>query len=256
MPREKDDREGSSPVPGGEREDGAAPNVAPIRTVDIDQIEPNDWNPNVEDATTFNELVRNIEEHGFTGAIEVVELDSGRYRIIGGEHRWKAAKLLGIKQVPISVAPWDEDTQKIETFKLNLLKGKVDPAKFTAMWNSLVLKYGEDQLRRMMGLQGRDAEFRRLLKRVKQSLPEEVQQQIEARGDKIRNVEDIAAVVNSIYATYGSTLDSGFMLFSYGGQTHLMVKMTKDTFAAVKAMADDCQARGEDVNTEILRRLA
>lgn len=210
---------------------------------------------NVEDPVTFNDLVDDIKQSGFGGAIEVVPLGDGVYRIIGGEHRWKAAKLAGLKAIPVSLHFWDEDLQKIETVKRNLLHGKLDPHKFTTMFLALEKKYGRDNLRKLMGLGQRDAMFRQLMKDVTKGLPERVQNEIEKRADKIRNVEDLAAVVNALYSKFGATLDHSYMLFSFGGRTHLMVKMDAKTFSVVRKLVEGWTAEEKDVNEEIVKRL-
>jgi ParB/RepB/Spo0J family partition protein len=233
----------------------SGPVAAPIKIVSIDALQPNVWNPNVEDPDTFNELVENIKLHGFTGAIEASPNEDGTFTIIGGEHRWKAAKLAGLRQVPVSIVAWDLDVQKIQSVKLNLLRGRLDPSKFTKLFHSLELKYGRERLRQLMGLGAKDAMFRQLLKEVKSTLPQSVQDQIEKRSDKIRNVEDLAAVVQSLYAQYGNTLEYNFCLFTYAGKVHLMIKMDKTTFEAVKELAAQCAGEGTDINAEVVRRL-
>src|SRR3972149_8307446 len=65
--------------------------------LDVDACEPSDWNPNVEDLATFNELVENIRQVGMVDPIQVVSLGDDKYRIVGGEHRWKAARLAGLE---------------------------------------------------------------------------------------------------------------------------------------------------------------
>lgn len=225
-----------------------------IKNIPIDSIQPSSWNPNVEDPDTFNELVESIKNDGFVDPIQVAPTGD-IYTIVGGEHRWKAAKIAGLQQIPCVILPWDDDKQKINLIKLNVLKGKMDPAKFTKLFRSMEERYGAGNLRKMIGLGRKDAEFRRLLREVKKGLPEEVQAEIDKRADKIRNVEDLAAVVNSLYSKYGATLDSSYMMFVYAGQTHLMVKLNKEMFDSVKKMMDKCHEEGKDVNDVVVARL-
>lgn len=210
---------------------------------------------NVEDPDTFNQLVENIKQYGFTGAVEAAPNEDGTYTIVGGEHRVKAAKLAGLKEIPVSVVFWDEDEQKIQSIQRNVIKGKMDPHKFTKVFADLERKYGRDELRRRMGLGAKDAMFRQLMKDIKKNLPQSVQEQIEKRADKIRNVEDLAAVVQSLYAQYGNTLEYNFCLFTYSGKVHLMVRMDKAAFDAIRTVANRCVEEGKDINEEVVRRL-
>jgi len=235
----------------GKRENSPAA-IAPIRVVPIDSVQPNIYNPNVEDPDTFNVLVENIKQYGFTGAIEVAPNEDGQtFIIVGGEHRWKAAKLAGLKEVPVSIVPWDEDMQKIQSIKLNVIRGKLDPHKFTKLFMELEKKYGRDPLRKLMGMGAKDAMFRQLMKDVKKSLPQSVQDEIEKRADKIRNVEDLAAVVQSLYAQYGNTLQYGFVFFRFAGKEHLMVKLTEDGLKRLRKITQQCSETGQNINERI-----
>lgn len=97
----------------------------------------------------------------------------------------------------------------------------------------------------------KEQEIEQLMKQIKKGLPEEVQAEIEKRADKIRNVEDLAAVINSLYAKFGGTLDKNYLLFSFGGQTHLMIKLNKDTFKKVREIVERCGKEGTDINNAI-----
>jgi len=101
----------------------------------------------------------------------------------------------------------------------------------------------------------KDAEFRRLLRKIKARLPDQVKQEIEKRADKIRNVEDLAAVVNSLYSKFGTTLESSFMLFTFAGKTHLMVRLNDASFKKVRDLMQQCYDSGKDINEEMERRL-
>lgn len=254
MAKSGEDGRGDSADIGGESQDGPAPAIAPVTVVPIDSIQPNDWNPNVEDSITFNEVVENIRTYGFKDPLEVVEVD-GIYRIIDGEHRWKAAKIIGLPELPVVIVDFPEDIQKMQTVKANVLRGKLDPVKFTRLFNELQKKYGQEKLRKLLGLAQKDALFRQLLKKVGANLPDEMKREIEKRGEKIRNVEDLAAVIQSLYAKFGGTIDRHYMLFSFGGVTHLMIKMDKPTFKKIKSMVAKCDEQGKDINEEIIRRL-
>ncbi len=51
-------------------------------------------------------LMKSIEEHGMLQPIIVCPTNKG-YKIIAGERRWRAAKLLGLKEIPVSVKKAD-----------------------------------------------------------------------------------------------------------------------------------------------------
>lgn len=70
-------------------------------TVGIDSIRPNSFNTNYVSPENEEKLVNSIERHGLVKPIICRELKDGTLEIIGGEHRWKVAKRLGYKEVPV-----------------------------------------------------------------------------------------------------------------------------------------------------------
>lgn len=244
------------PGVGNQPVDGAPPFEGELKWIPIDEISSAPWNPNAEDAATFNELVDNLKEMGFGDTITVIPSEGG-YVLVSGEHRWKAAKIAGMMVVPAMVrTDWNVDQAKMQTVAMNVIRGKLDPLKFTRLYKDLEKAYGPEAVRKLMGLSKKDGEFRRLMKEVTKGLPERVQTEIAKRADKIRNVEDLAAVVNSLYARFGSTVESNFMLLTYGGKVHVMVRMREDVFKRVRKLLEDCYSEGKDVNDELVKRLA
>jgi ParB family transcriptional regulator, chromosome partitioning protein len=70
----------------------------------IDSISPNSRQPRRHfDADSLEELADSIRIHGVLAPIIVRPISDGKYEIIAGERRWRASKLAGLKNVPISV---------------------------------------------------------------------------------------------------------------------------------------------------------
>lgn len=70
------------------------------RLVPVDMLDPNPKNPNKESKFIFTKLIEVIRRKGFRDPIHVRKR-GGRYEIINGEHRWRAAKALKMTSVPI-----------------------------------------------------------------------------------------------------------------------------------------------------------
>jgi ParB family chromosome partitioning protein len=67
----------------------------------IDQIETNPFQPRtVLDQEALEELAVSIKEVGIIQPITVREIDDGRYQLITGERRYKAARMAGLKKIP------------------------------------------------------------------------------------------------------------------------------------------------------------
>jgi ParB family transcriptional regulator, chromosome partitioning protein len=85
----------------------AADVLAPPRAsleVDIDLLEPNDYQPRGQiDDARLEELTRSIRTHGVIQPIVVRHLEGGRFQIIAGERRWRAAQRAGLHKVPVVI---------------------------------------------------------------------------------------------------------------------------------------------------------
>lgn len=68
--------------------------------VDIDLIEPNPEQPRTNfDQTKLEELARSIRANGVVQPVLVRRATAGRYQLIAGERRWRAAQLAGLNRL-------------------------------------------------------------------------------------------------------------------------------------------------------------
>src|ERR1035437_1944489 len=69
--------------------------------VPLDQIEANPKQPRHDfDENSLGELAASIQLHDIIQPITLSRLPSGRYRLISGERRFRAAKIAGLKDIP------------------------------------------------------------------------------------------------------------------------------------------------------------
>jgi len=95
-----------------------------IERVKLDQLKPNDWNPNKMDAKTYAKLKNNIRKFGYVNKIVVDEEGT----IIDGYHRWKALQELGYGKVEVVVVSGLSRSEKmLLSINLNRLRGSDDP---------------------------------------------------------------------------------------------------------------------------------
>ena len=75
---------------------------APVE-VDIDKVEPNKLQPRKNfDEDKLQDLAENIKLHGIINPL-IVQDRGSYYEIIGGERRWRAARIAGFKKVPVII---------------------------------------------------------------------------------------------------------------------------------------------------------
>lgn len=74
----------------------------PAREVDIQKIDINKEQPRKHfDEEKMQDLADSIRQHGVIQPLVVKPEASGRYTIIAGERRYRAARMVGLKQVPV-----------------------------------------------------------------------------------------------------------------------------------------------------------
>jgi len=226
-----------------------------LKYLPIDLLVPNDWNPNQESEATFLRLVEEIKDVGFIDPCEVVPLDDGRYVIIGGEHRWRAAKEVGLEEIPCVILvgkKWtDEDLQRLVTVRLNVLRGRLNPDKFIALYNEMAEKYGQDALQSLFAYTDSKA-FQKLVegvkKGMKKALPKEMQKDFDEAAKEAKTVDDLAKIIQEMFSRYGNTVPLSFMVFSFGKQDHVYVQINAKTRKALNKVLAYCKATQTDLN--------
>jgi ParB family chromosome partitioning protein len=88
---------------------GAEGLAVAVPEVEIGRIEPNPRQPRRHiDPAELDELVASVREHGVLQPLVVTPMGdgegaAGRYHLVAGERRWRAAKLAGLTRVPVVV---------------------------------------------------------------------------------------------------------------------------------------------------------
>ena len=73
-------------------------------TLRLDQLQRGRYQPRTKmDDASLQELAASIKKQGLMQPILVRPIERGRYEIIAGERRWRAAKIAGLAEVPVLV---------------------------------------------------------------------------------------------------------------------------------------------------------
>jgi ParB family chromosome partitioning protein len=87
--------------------------------IPLEQIEPNPNQPRKDfDETSLSELAASIKLHNLIQPLTVMPISHGKYRLIAGERRFRAAKIAGLKDVPVYI----RETQSSQLLELALLE--------------------------------------------------------------------------------------------------------------------------------------
>jgi hypothetical protein len=225
--------------------------------VPVESIHPNEWNPNQQTEETFNQLVEEIRADGFDHPLNVVPFsahpdsteDSPQFKIIGGEHRWRAAKVVGLKRVPVVIHDdWDETQQKLKTVRRNLLSGEMDAKKFTALVASLSDDVDPQLLPGLFGFINPN-EFARFIiteKSEKEDTFLDGLVEDERKREKFAT-DSISDVIATIFVDCAETMDQNFLCFTYKGAVVNVVMCDEECNAAVKRLTKHLKKTGDDV---------
>jgi ParB/RepB/Spo0J family partition protein len=225
-----------------------------LTSLAIEAIEPDPENPQTQDSATFSDLVDSIVEDGMTEAVTVVEIAEGRYRLVAGEHRWRAAKMAGLRSVPaivVSADLWDDDERAIRMVRSNVLRGRLDPVRFSALYGQLTKRYSREDLTRMLGFTSKSQELEKMVGRIVASAPEPMKQKLREKAAAAQSVDDLGSVVQSLFAKHGASVEAHYVLFAYGGRTHLMVECEPETFRQIEEWAERVERSGETVDAAL-----
>jgi len=75
-----------------------------LKTVKLEDLQPGKYQPRTRmDQASLEELARSLKAQGVMQPILARPLAKGRYEIIAGERRWRAAQLAGLSEVPVII---------------------------------------------------------------------------------------------------------------------------------------------------------
>ena len=120
----------------------------------LDQIEVNPKQPRRDfDETALSELAASIKIHDIIQPLTVSKLASGKYRLIAGERRFRAAKIASLKDVPVYVRQAN-DAELLELSLLeNLQRENLNAIEIALSYKRLMdeLDYTQEQVAERMG---------------------------------------------------------------------------------------------------------
>lgn len=124
--------------------DELLPNV--VQEIPVGDIDPNTEQPRrsfPEEAMT--QLSASVKEQGILQPLLVVEQPGGRYRIVAGERRWRAARQAGLATVPCMVRDMDMIRQMEVSLIENLQREDLNPMEEAAAIRALMQQCGYTQ---------------------------------------------------------------------------------------------------------------
>lgn len=150
-----------------------------VRRVNPDDIIANPYQPrSVFEEEKLKELGDSIREHGIINPLVVVARTDGRYELIAGERRLRAARDSGLQSVPVIVRSADPKAQLELSLIENIQREDLNPLERAAGYERLIQEFGltqEEAAKRVGKPRSVVANTVRLLR-----LPHEIQESLRA----------------------------------------------------------------------------
>ena len=125
-----------------------------VSNVSLDQIETNPNQPRKDfDETALSELAASIKMHHIIQPLTVSPIGNGRYRLVAGERRFRAAKIAGLKVVPVYVRQTTENSLLELALLENLQRENLNAIEIALSYKRLMdeLEYTQEQVAERMG---------------------------------------------------------------------------------------------------------
>jgi len=237
----------------------------------------NEENPNKMTQRAFDLLCDNYEKTGITDPILCRPLDlpavlglceqckkgdhvkllalfaqhGQTFRIVGGHHRYDAAAYIGFEEVPVTIIldpEFDEEQERFQLVRMNAIRGKLDPQAFFALYSKLSDKYSDAIMQDAFGF-AEEAEFKRLIVQTAKMLPDkELQEKFKEAAQEIKTVDGLSKLLNEMFTKYGDTLPHGYMIFDYGGERSMWLRVGVKTMKALELIGNLCIERNRTVD--------
>lgn len=181
-------------------------NTKGISHIDISKIEPNSEQPRKffnEDA--LHELADSIKQYGIIQPLIVIKKDE-YYEIIAGERRWRAAKIAGLKEIPVVIKDFSlEEILEVSLIE-NIQRENLNPIEEALAYQRLIKDFNlkQDEIaEKVSKSRSTIANTMRLLnldERVQQMIVDEMISSGHARTLlAIENGEDQVQIANKIF---------------------------------------------------------
>jgi len=127
-------------------EQNAVDPQAGTQTVRVADIEQNRAQPRKNfDDNAISELAESIQQHGILQPILVRPIGEQRYQIVAGERRWRAAKLIGLSEVPVIIRDLSDSEASQFALIENLQRENLNPIEEAAGYQVLISEFGMTQ---------------------------------------------------------------------------------------------------------------
>jgi ParB family chromosome partitioning protein len=127
-------------------DNSATENENSATMLSINEVEPNRNQPRKNfNEKALEELAKSIEQNGIIQPILVRPMSDGSYQLIAGERRWRAARMAGLHEVPVTIREMTDEEASVFALIENLQREDLNPVEEAEGLKSLIETYGFTQ---------------------------------------------------------------------------------------------------------------
>ncbi|MGQ9881324.1 MAG: ParB/RepB/Spo0J family partition protein [Armatimonadota bacterium] len=117
-----------------------------VAEIPLSSIAPNPDQPRRDiDRDSIEELAASIREHGVLQPIIVQPLPDGRYQLVAGERRWRAARVSGLSTIPAIVRQVSEEERLELALVENVQREDINAIDEAIAYRALMERFGMTQ---------------------------------------------------------------------------------------------------------------
>ena len=114
-----------------------------LQNLPLSLLQPGKYQPRTRmDQQSLAELAESIKSRGVMQPILVRPVSAGRYEIIAGERRWRAAQLAGLPEVPAVIREVPDDAALAMSLIENIQRENLNPLEEAAGIQRLIMEFG------------------------------------------------------------------------------------------------------------------
>lgn len=127
-------------------EEESLKNIGSSSNIPIKKIRINPWQPRKEfDQSALEELAESIKTHGLIQPISVRRIDE-HFELISGERRFRASKMIGLKEIPAYIKENVDDEQMLQFAIIeNLQREDLNPIEIAISYKRLIEEFNLTQ---------------------------------------------------------------------------------------------------------------
>lgn len=178
---------------GGGAPDASADNDGELRTLAVAAIVPGKYQPRQHfDDASLDELAASIKAQGLIQPVIVREIGKGRFELIAGERRWRAAQKAGLGEIPVLVKSVPEQAVVAMALIENIQREDLSPLEEAQALARLIEEFGLTHEHAAQAVGRSRASVSNLLRLL--DLPEPIKRLLDARRLQMGHARALASL--------------------------------------------------------------